>query len=168
MERTDGRRVHAEVDHGVLDPGPLLEWARTEQQGAVTLFVGTVRRRNRERTVTRLTYEAYTEMARDELERIATEALERFEVDRVAARHRLGELSPGEVSVAIAVGGAHRDPCYAASRYVIEELKQRLPVWKREAYEDGASEWLDGRASERDDEPARVSSSAHSAEDDDR
>ena len=72
------------------------------------------------------------------------EAGERFGTDRIAVRHRIGDLTIGDVSVAIAVSTPHRAESYEASRFIIEELKKRLPVWKREHYTDGAVEWVEG------------------------
>ncbi|MCY3599721.1 MAG: molybdenum cofactor biosynthesis protein MoaE [Gemmatimonadetes bacterium] len=116
--------------------------------GALLLFQGRVRRTNRGRTVSRLTYEAYGEMAERELSAICREALERFDVGSIAAAHRVGDLGLGEVSVAIAVTSAHRDAGYRASRWIIETIKVRLPVWKHEHYEDGESHWVGAPALE--------------------
>lgn len=129
-----------------LDPEGLREAVAGESSGAVVLFVGTVRRENRGREVESLSYEAYDAMAVEELERVCREALDRFEVERVVARHRTGRLRPGEASVAIAVTGAHRGPTFDASRWVMEELKRRVPLWKKERYADGEERWLDGKA----------------------
>src|SRR5687767_7932726 len=89
-------------------------------------------------------YEAYQAMAEEELAAIAGEAAERLGTDRIAVVHRVGELRVGDVSVAIAVSSAHRAEAYDASRYVIEEIKKRLPVWKHEHYTDGRSKWVEG------------------------
>jgi molybdopterin synthase catalytic subunit len=83
-------------------------------------------------------------MARSVLLEIAGEAAGRLGTERVAVVHRVGELEIGEVSVAVAVSSPHRAEAYDASRYVIEEIKKRLPVWKEEHYTDGASEWVEG------------------------
>src|SRR5688572_22975599 len=91
-----------------------------------------------------MTYEAYERMATPVLAEIAHEAAERLRTDRIAVVHRVGELAIGEVSVAIAVSSPHRAEAYDASRYVIEEIKQRLPVWKREHFTSGRSEWVEG------------------------
>jgi molybdopterin synthase catalytic subunit len=91
-----------------------------------------------------MTYEAYEEMAGPVLEAIALEARERIGSDRVAVVHRVGELGIGEASVAIAVSSPHRAEAYEASRYVIEEIKKRLPVWKKEHYVGGDAGWVEG------------------------
>jgi molybdopterin synthase catalytic subunit len=111
--------------------------------GAVLLFLGAVRQVNDGRDVTGIDYAAYEAMAQRELEAIVTEGAETFGTAHVAVVHRLGELAVEEVSVAIAVGHAHRDAAYALSRWTIEELKRRVPIWKREHYTDGTREWVD-------------------------
>ena len=87
-------------------------------------------------------------MAEKELKVIAEEAVRRLGTDRVAVVHRVGDLSVGDVSVAIAVSSPHRAEAYQASRFIIEEIKKRLPVWKNEQYEDGEAVWVQGRTLE--------------------
>jgi len=110
--------------------------------GAVLVFQGRVRETNAGRSVSSLDYEAYDEMAKSELEAICREAAHRFEVGAISAAHRVGALSLGEVSVVIGVAAPHRDQCYDASRWVIEEIKSRLPVWKHEHYLGEPSHWV--------------------------
>jgi molybdopterin synthase catalytic subunit len=88
-------------------------------------------------------YSAYEAMAARELAAIAGEAMDRFDAIDVAIEHRLGALALEEASVGIAVAHAHRGIAYDASRWVIEELKRRVPIWKREQYTDGTREWVD-------------------------
>lgn len=114
----------------------------TTADGATLTFEGRVRDLNEGRRVARLTYEAYREMAEKELRQICEEAATRFEVAEIVAAHRIGILELGEVSVSISVAAPHRAPCYEASRYVIEELKRRLPIWKHEEYTDGTASWV--------------------------
>lgn len=128
-----------------IDPSAIVERVGTPEDGAVALFVGTVRNRNEGRPVGGMEYEGYAEMAREQLAAIVSEAAARAGSDRIAAVHRLGELAIGEVSVAIAVSTPHRAEAFEAARYVIEEIKKRLPVWKRERYLDGEAEWLEGQ-----------------------
>lgn len=127
-----------------IDPLPLLDELPSDEDGAVLLFQGVVRNHNDGRAVEGLEYEAYREMAEETLRRIAEEAAVRLGTDRIAVIHRTGLLEVGETSVAIAVASPHRDRAYEASRYVIEEIKKRLPVWKRERYADGETEWVRG------------------------
>jgi molybdopterin synthase catalytic subunit len=126
-----------------IDVLALVEAVSSAANGAVLLFLGAVRQVNDGRDVTGIDYAAYEGMALRELQAIAEEAAVRFDSADVRIVHRLGELGVEEVSVAIAVAHAHRDAAYAASRWVIEELKRRVPIWKREHYADGTREWVD-------------------------
>lgn len=136
--------IHASVGTEVIDPSDVLARVGSDEDGAVLLFLGVVRDHADGRPVSGMRYDAYVEMARPVLEEIAGEAAERLGTDRVAVVHRVGELGIGEVSVAIAVSSPHRAEAYDASRYVIEEIKKRLPVWKKEHYVDGSAEWVEG------------------------
>jgi molybdopterin synthase catalytic subunit len=126
-----------------IDPTALLRAVARPAHGAVLLFLGVVREVNDGRGVTGIEYSAYESMAERELGAIAVEAESRFGATSVAVVHRLGELSLEEASVGIAVAHAHRGVAYDASRWVIEELKRRVPIWKREHYVDGTREWVD-------------------------
>ena len=126
-----------------IDPAAVLRAVATPAHGALLLFLGVVREVNDGRDVTGIEYSAYESMAERELAAIAAEAASRFGATSVAIEHRLGELALEEASVAIAVGHAHRSVVYDASRWVIEELKRRVPIWKREHYVDGTREWVD-------------------------
>ena len=116
-----------------------------EQAGAIATFIGTVRAQSRGREVIALEYEAYEEMAEDVLARIAAEVDERYDLCKVAITHRLGRVEVGETSVAIAVSAPHRQDALSACADVIEALKARVPLWKKELYADG-EEWI-GRGS---------------------
>ena len=128
--------------HDPIDAAAVIAAASAPRNGAVILFLGTVREHNDGRAVTGIEYSAYEAMAERELADIAREGSARFGDADVAIEHRLGELELGEASVAIAVGSPHRDDAYAVSRWVIEELKRRVPIWKREGYVDGTREWV--------------------------
>lgn len=125
-----------------IDPCAVLGAVAGHHNGASVLFVGTVRDQNEGAAVTGLDYTAYRDMAESELASIALEAAERWSTEDIVVEHRIGSLALGEASVAIAVAHAHRGEAYEASRYIIEELKQRLPVWKRERYVDGRADWV--------------------------
>lgn len=125
-----------------IDPASLLQEVSDPANGASVLFVGTVREQNEGRPVTGIDYAAYEAMAERELDRIVRECAQRFATPYVVAVHRIGHLDIGEISVAIATAHPHRAEAYDASRYVIEQIKVRLPVWKREAYVDGTREWI--------------------------
>jgi molybdopterin synthase catalytic subunit len=111
--------------------------------GATTLFLGTVRDVNDGRAVTGIEYPAYEPMAVREMAAIAAEAVALWGDARVAVVHRIGMLSLGEASVAIAVAHPRRAPAMDAQRWMIEELKRRVPIWKLEHYVDGTREWVD-------------------------
>ena len=128
----------------VSDPIDLASLAgATPPDGAVCLFVGTVRNENRGRAVLRLEYEAYEDMALPLMAEIAAETARRFPVTDVRLVHRLGRLEIGEASVVVAVASPHRAEVFAACRFAIDALKAQVPIWKKELYADG-SEWLDG------------------------
>jgi len=125
-------------------PQEVLSDFPSHEDGACLLFLGVVRDHNQGRAVSGLDYEVYRGMAEKTLADIAAEASHRFGTDRITVLHRVGELLVGEVSTAIAVATPHRREAYEASRYIIEELKQRLPIWKRERYLEGDSQWVGG------------------------
>lgn len=129
-----------------IDPAAVLAAVGDDSDGAALLFFGTVRDHNEGRPVDGLHYEAYREMAESVLREIAEEAAARAGTPRIAVLHRTGELAIGEVSVAIAVSTPHRAEAFEGARHVIEEIKKRLPIWKRERYADGVAEWLPGNA----------------------
>ena len=120
----------------------LLAEVANVRHGASVLFVGTVRDTNDGAPVSGLDYSSYTGMAEQELASIVLEACERWDTSDIVVEHRIGSLALGDASVVIAVAHPHRAEAYEASRYVIEELKKRLPVWKREHYLDGRAEWV--------------------------
>lgn len=120
----------------------LLEGLTTPMDGAAVVFLGVVRNENEGREVSGLEYEVYETMANRVLAEIAEEAERRFATDRVRILHRVGRLSVGEISAGIAVATPHRAEAYETSRYIIEEIKSRLPVWKKEQYVGGDAEWV--------------------------
>jgi molybdopterin synthase catalytic subunit len=129
-----------------IDAAALLREVTTRSTGATTLFIGTVRDVNDGRAVTGIEYSAYTAMAQEELAHIADEAVGRYPGIRIVVEHRVGTLALTDVSVAIAVAHARRASALDAQRYVIEELKARVPIWKREHYVDGDRQWVDPTA----------------------
>jgi molybdopterin synthase catalytic subunit len=112
--------------------------------GAVVTFAGRVRDRSGDRSVTKLEYEAYPEMAEGIFAQIGDEAKSRFEIRDIVIHHRTGSLAVGEVSVAIAVSAEHRAAAFEACRYAIDRLKQIAPIWKKEYSPDGAV-WVENR-----------------------
>ena len=113
-----------------------------QQCGGYAAFEGWVRNHNDGRAVEALKYEAYTPLAIAEGARVLQEAMERFEINQVACAHRIGALEIGELAVWVGVSAPHRGDAFRACRYVIDEIKQRLPIWKKEHYTDGTSEWI--------------------------
>jgi MoaE-MoaD fusion protein len=130
---------------GPLDVAAVLREVESPDAGAIASFVGTVRRRSRDRDVLFLEYEAFEEMAEEMLAALGAELTERHGLTAVAIHHRLGRVEIGEASVAIAVSAAHRAAALDACREAIETLKATIPLWKKEVYA-GGEEWI-GRGS---------------------
>ena len=128
-----------------LDPAALADAVTSADRGALVTFVGIVRDNHAGKVVRRLEYSAYEPMADAECARIVAEAAERWPVV-AAVEHRIGVLAVGEAAVVIAVAGAHRAEAFDACRWVIEEVKRRVPIWKREEYADGTTAWVDPTA----------------------
>ena len=143
--RSQAVDVNAWITDAPIDTCDLLRQTGTVEDGAVILFLGTVRQVNEGRQVTGIRYEAYREMAEQVLREIAAEAAARLQSGHINIAHRTGELELGEVSVAIAVATGHRAEAFEGARYIIEEIKKRLPVWKHEHYADGGREWVKGQ-----------------------
>jgi len=134
--------------------GELIAEVRADGDGAVVLFLGTVRNRNAGREVRYLEYQAYEGMARPEMARLEAEARARFDISDVALAHRTGRLEVGETAVAIVVASPHRAAAFEACRFLIDGLKQTVPIWKKECFE-GGEVWIEGPGSgAADAEPA--------------
>lgn len=114
--------------------------------GGYVAFEGWVRDHNEGQQVLRLAYEAYPSLAKKEGQKIINEALDRFEILKAACVHRTGLLEIGELAVWVGVSSAHRDAAFAACRYIIDEIKVRVPIWKKEFYVSGDSGWVDCEA----------------------
>ena len=124
-----------------IDITEVMRAATDPTAGAVNLFVGTVRDNALNKKVIRLEYEAYEEMAMAETQKIFEEATERWGLIRWAIAHRVGTLQPGEIAVAVAVSTKHRKESFEASQFIMDELKARVPIFKKEVFEDG-EEWI--------------------------
>jgi molybdopterin synthase catalytic subunit len=131
-----------EISSNAIEPEALKRRLTTSGAGACVCFEGWVRDHNDGEPVTALEYEAHTELAIKEGERVLAEAKERFAIDLVACVHRVGQLAIGDCAVWVGVSAAHRGAAFDACRYVIDEIKQRLPIWKKEHYASGESEWV--------------------------
>jgi molybdopterin synthase catalytic subunit len=125
-----------------IDLLPLLAAVQSPARGGIASFVGVVRDHHGDRGVLRLQYSAYGPMVEAECVRIVAEAESRWPVS-IALRHRVGILEVGETAIAVVAGSGHRAAAFDACRYVIEEVKRRLPIWKQEFYVDGTHEWVD-------------------------
>ncbi|MDP9237245.1 MAG: molybdenum cofactor biosynthesis protein MoaE [Chloroflexota bacterium] len=131
------------VTRDPLDPQPLVESVRRDESGAVALFYGVVRNENMGRNVRYLEYDAYPEMAIKKMEEVAAEVRAKFAVIGVGAMHRIGRLEIGETSLLVAVSSAHRTEAFEACHYAVDRIKQIVPVWKKEVWDDG-EEWIEG------------------------
>ena len=138
-----GRRRYASIVREIIDTQRIVDGLKRGEDGAALVFEGIVRNQTRERKTLYLDYEAYEEMALDQMESLASRALQQFQVRDVAIVHRLGRLEIGETSVLIAVASAHRAAAFDACRWLIDTLKRTVPIWKKEHFEDGAV-WADG------------------------
>jgi len=133
-----------------LDVAAADAFLRTEEAGGLNLFVGTTRRWTGDNETVRLAYDAYAPMAAKTMRALADEAAARWPVLRICVLHRLGEVPPPEASVVIGVACAHRAAAFEACRWLIDTLKVEVPIWKREHYADGSTEWVQGQAPDRE------------------
>jgi molybdopterin synthase catalytic subunit len=131
-----------EITDYVIDPAFLLAGLRDTGAGACVTFEGRVRRSSDGRTVSALDYEAYAPLAEQEGGKIVGEAREKFQIIGARCVHRTGSLALGDIAVWVAVIAPHRAAAFDACRYIIDETKARVPIWKKEHYEGGVSEWV--------------------------
>lgn len=129
-----------------IDTTTLLASAPSPETGAVLLFLGVTRELTDGRQTAELDYEAYATMAERELATLETEARNRWRLLECQIVHRLGRVAPGETSVAIVVSAAHRREAFAAGEWLIDTLKTTVPIWKRERWSDGSTEWIHPQA----------------------
>jgi len=134
----------AELVRAPIDSGRLAREAARPDCGAIAQFLGTTRDHIGGRRVTSLAYEAYEPMALVALESIEAAAVERFEIATCRIVHRLGDVPLTETSVVVIVASAHRAAAFDACRWAMDEVKRTVPIWKRENFEDGDSEWVEG------------------------
>jgi len=144
------------VTTSVLELERLIESvSNSGSDGAIATFIGVVRDNNLNRRVLHLEYEAYEPMAIKALEQICREAGSEWPGTRLAVHHRIGKLTIGEASIVIAAASPHRAAAFAACRYVIERVKQIVPIWKHEFFE-GGEVWIEGATANPEDEAARL------------
>jgi molybdopterin synthase catalytic subunit len=138
-----GSGGHVALVRGRINADAIVQTIKAGNDGAVCIFDGIVRDNTRDRPTLHLDYEAYEEMALQQMQFLRTEALSQFKVRDVAIVHRLGRLLVGETSVLIVAASAHRGAAFEACQWVIDTLKKTVPIWKREQFVDGAV-WADG------------------------
>lgn len=114
-----------------------IDWVMSPDSGGIDVFIGTVRNATKGKPVLKLEFEAYNKMAINEINKITEQVFKQWPVQKVLVHHRTGTLEVGEVPVIIAVSAAHRDAAFEACRYIIDTLKQTVPIWKKEFFEDG-------------------------------
>ncbi len=132
-----------DLSEGPLDPRGLEQECRTDRDGAVVTFAGTTRDHNDGAEVLSLSYETYTQMAQKVMCGLFEEAVKRFPITRARVAHRLGEVPVGEASVLVVVASPHRGPAFDACRFLMDRLKDEVPIWKREKLRDGQGErWI--------------------------
>ena len=134
----------AELTNQPIAVDRLLAESARPDCGAIAVFVGTTRDHHEGRRVTRLSYEAYEPMALAALESLERALLARFEVASCRIVHRIGEVPLTEASVAVVVAAGHRGPAFDACRWAMDELKRRVPIWKKEFFAEGGAEWVEG------------------------
>ncbi len=125
-----------------IDVADILHAASSPNAGAIVLFVGTTREITGERKTTSLDYECYPEMAEKKLAELEAEARERWSLEKCVIAHRLGNLGIEEASIAIAVSSPHRATAFEAGKWLIDTIKEVVPIWKQENWADGTSEWV--------------------------
>jgi molybdopterin synthase catalytic subunit len=141
----DGKvSTRVKVREDSIDPGALLAEVGRPSAGAIVLFLGTARDHSPGKpAVSALEYEAYTEVVEAKLAEVVDEAVGRWHLEAVVVEHRVGIVALGEPSVAVAVAAAHREEAFSAGRFLIDELKSRVPIWKKEHWA-GGGEWVKG------------------------
>lgn len=149
MPPVAGGSALAEVRDEPLSTDEALAAVRHARAGAIALFLGVVRDHHEGKAVRRLDYEAFRELANKEMQRILAELTQAHPETRIAALHRVGELAVGEVAVIVAASAPHRDAAFSACRKAIDQIKERVPIWKREWASDGEPTWVNLESDER-------------------
>jgi len=126
-----------QISPNLLNIQSCIDWIMSPESGGIDVFIGTVRNVTKGKPVIRLEFEAYEPMALAEMEKIVKQAFSQWPIQKVLIHHRTGILQVGEVPVIIAVSAAHRAAAFEACRYIIDTLKQTVPIWKKEIFEDG-------------------------------
>lgn len=133
--------THIEISENPLDVQTCINLVLTPETGGINVFVGSVRNMTNGKKVVRLEFEAYTSMALKEMKKIAESIEKQWSVLNIVILHRTGVLTVGEIPVIIAVSAAHRDAAFSACQFAIDQLKEKVPIWKKEIFEDG-EQWV--------------------------
>lgn len=131
-----------QITSNIIDPASIRNQVLDPAAGGFCSFEGWVRDHHQGRTVLKLEYEAYQALAEKEGTRILNEAKQRFEILHAACVHRTGSIEIGELAVYVCVSSAHRDAAFEACRWIIDEVKSRVPIWKKEFFADGQNGWV--------------------------
>lgn len=130
------------IQSEAIDVSALVQAIGHENAGAIVLFVGTTRKLTGGRETVSLEYDCYEAMAISELEKLSQAAIDRWSLTGCGVVHRIGVVAIGEASVALAVSSPHRAASYEASRWIMDQLKQKVPIWKKEQWTDGSTDWV--------------------------
>jgi molybdopterin synthase catalytic subunit len=133
--------VDLKIINEPLDVMSCINWIMSPKAGGINIFLGTVREETKGRKVIRLEFEAYEKMALSEMQKIVDEIMNRWQLHKILIHHRVGALQIGEIPVIICISASHRDAAFEACRYAIDTLKQTVPIWKKEIFEDG-EQWV--------------------------
>ncbi|MEO1261318.1 MAG: molybdenum cofactor biosynthesis protein MoaE [Bacteroidota bacterium] len=129
--------IDIQLKDTTLDTQECVDFVASDSAGGTTVFIGTVRNKTKDKTVVRLEFEAYPPMAVAEMKKIAEQAKEKWNAEKICIHHRTGILDIGEIPVIIAVATPHRKAAFEACQYCIDTLKETVPIWKKEIFEDG-------------------------------
>ncbi|REC45478.1 molybdenum cofactor biosynthesis protein MoaE [Chryseobacterium pennipullorum] len=133
--------IDINITENTLDITACLSAAQDFGSGGVSTFIGTVRNVTKEKSVVRLEYECYQPMAMKEIRKIADKAIDLFSVKNIVVHHRTGILFPGDAAIIIVVSAGHREAVFDACKYMIDTIKETVPIWKKEIFDDG-EEWV--------------------------
>jgi molybdopterin synthase catalytic subunit len=129
--------INIKISTEALDIQSCIDWVMSPQSGGINVFIGSVRNETKGKKVIRLEFDAYESMALSEMTKIAEDIFKKWPVQKILIHHRTGVLQTGDVPVVISVAAAHRDAAFNACRYAIDTLKETVPIWKKEVFEDG-------------------------------
>ena len=127
-----------EISEQALNTKECIDWVQSADCGGINIFIGTVRNETKGKKVVKLLFEVYESMAIKQMQKLAECVLEKWPVHKILIHHRSGELKPGDIAFIIVVSASHREAAFIACRYTIDTLKETVPIWKKEYFEDGA------------------------------